>query len=449
MVQKDEIEKERHMKKKSDLISALMIAGLLISLSVVAGAEFTPSLTAGDPAINIIHLPEYPNHGGEYLEGNVTGVNPDEHLVAVYIRVGDLWWIKPYYASPLTIINPDGTWKCDIVTGGNDCYATAVAAYLLPAGVDPKVCGPCYEPPEIPETVACVQEELLEPRTISFAGYDWEVKMRDFRGGPGPNYFSDRKEDIWVDNEGLHLTISERDGRWYCTEAILNATLGYGTYIFQTHGRVDVIDPMMVLGLFTWDGVAKEQNHREMDIEFARWGDADEYTNAQYVVQPCNQCPGCDDHCTRFRVNLTDEKSNLTHHLIWSIGTAEFRTYYGNHNYTESVPEESALAHRWTHASEYVPEPGNENIRFNFWLYRGNAPISGKGDEVVITNFTWRAGPGDSNRDGRITPTDAAIALEMVVRGEYDDIADIDHNGRITSLDALRILQAAAWKIKL
>ena len=443
------MKKEKHIKKKSSIVSVLVIAGLLVSLSVVAGAdsEFAPALTAGDPAINLIHLPEYPNHDYEYLEGNVTGVNPDDYRVAVYIRVGDPWWIKPYYDSPLTIVNPDGTWSCDITTGGSDCYATAVAAYLLPAGVKPSICGPCYEPPEIYGAVACVREELRKPRTISFAGYDWEVKMRDFRAGPGPNYFSDRAEDIRVDDEGLHLTINKRDGRWYCTEAILDTSLGYGTYRFRTHGRVDAIDPMMVLGVFTRDGAAKEQNHREMDVEFTRWGDAGEYTNAQYAVQPCNQCPGCDDRCTRFRVNLTDDESNLTHYLVWSPGTVEFRTHYGHH--IDSLPPASALVHRWTHASEYVPEPDNENLRFNFWLYQGNAPAGNQSCELIITNFTWQEGPGDLNRDGRITTADAAIALRMVVGGTYDDIVDIDGDGRITSLDALMILQAATWKIKL
>jgi hypothetical protein len=125
-----------------------------------------------------------------------------------------------------------------------------------------------------------------------------------------------------------------------------------------------------------------------MDIEFARWGNAADHTNAQYVVQPCSQCPGCDDRCTRFRVNLTDEESDLTHYLVWSPGTVEFRTYYGRH--VGGVPQASAMVHRWTHASEYVPEPGNENIRFNFWLHEGNAPASSQGDEVVITNFTWQ-----------------------------------------------------------
>ncbi|TKY92230.1 MAG: hypothetical protein C5S46_01750 [Candidatus Methanomarinus sp.] len=74
---------------------------------------------------------------------------------------------------------------------------------------------------------------------------------------------------------------------------------------------------MMVLGLFTWDIEAVEQHNREMTIEFARWGNPDEITNAQNVVQPCSECPGCGDNCTRFRVNLTDNNSDLTHYMIW------------------------------------------------------------------------------------------------------------------------------------
>lgn len=338
-------------------------------------------------SINFTHVPEYPNPGNENLEGNVTGVNPDDYFVAVYIRVEDVWWTKPSYASPKTPMNADGTWTCDITTGGNDRYATEVAAYLLPEGVEPPICKPGCKLPEIPETVAFCHKSIKEPRTLSFAGYDWKVKRRDFPAGPGPNYFSDREEDVWVDEQGLHLTISERNDNWYGTEVILDTSFGYGSYIFQTHGRVDIIDPMMVLGLFTWDIEACEEHYRELDIEFTRWGNAGEYTNAQYVVHPCSQCPGCGDRCTRFRVDLTDEESDLTHYLVWQHDTVEFRTYYGKHS---NSPPASALIHKWTYAGEDVPEPGHENVRFNFWLNQGNAPASGQGDEVVMSNFAWQ-----------------------------------------------------------
>ncbi|MCK4811061.1 MAG: hypothetical protein KAS74_02200 [Methanosarcinales archaeon] len=47
------------------------------------------------------------------------------------------------------------------------------------------------------------------------------------------------------------------------------------------------------------------------------------------------------------------------------------------------------------------------------------------------------------------TPEDAAIALRMAVRGEYTTAADVSGDNRVTSLDALMILQAAAGAIGL
>lgn len=51
---------------------------------------------------------------------------------------------------------------------------------------------------------------------------------------------------------------------------------------------------------------------------------------------------------------------------------------------------------------------------------------------------------GDLNDDGVITPADAAIALQMTVRGEYSEEVDVNGDDVVTSLDALMILQMAA-----
>jgi len=56
---------------------------------------------------------------------------------------------------------------------------------------------------------------------------------------------------------------------------------------------------------------------------------------------------------------------------------------------------------------------------------------------------------GDLNFDGILTPTDATIALEIAVGSRPCDAtmlaaADMSRDGRVTSLDALMILQAAA-----
>ncbi|MEA3324094.1 MAG: hypothetical protein U9Q37_03005, partial [Euryarchaeota archaeon] len=51
---------------------------------------------------------------------------------------------------------------------------------------------------------------------------------------------------------------------------------------------------------------------------------------------------------------------------------------------------------------------------------------------------------GDLNHDGTLTPADAAIALHPAATGGWDPAADVDGDRRITSLDALMILKAAA-----
>ena len=51
---------------------------------------------------------------------------------------------------------------------------------------------------------------------------------------------------------------------------------------------------------------------------------------------------------------------------------------------------------------------------------------------------------GDLNFDGVLTSADAAIALELAARGDWDPAADVDCDWRVTSVDALMILQAAA-----
>src|SRR5436305_806293 len=64
-------------------------------------------------------------------------------------------------------------------------------------------------------------------RTISFSGYTWAVKASTGRVGPGPNYFSDSTNNVWVDTQGrLHLKITKVGGRWNCAEVINQQSLG-------------------------------------------------------------------------------------------------------------------------------------------------------------------------------------------------------------------------------
>jgi len=62
---------------------------------------------------------------------------------------------------------------------------------------------------------------------------------------------------------------------------------------------------------------------------------------------------------------------------------------------------------------------------------------------------------GDLNHDNRIAPADAAIALEIATGGGGGsascdpatlEAADVSGDGRVTSLDALMILQGCGWR---
>ena len=68
---------------------------------------------------------------------------------------------------------------------------------------------------------------------------------------------------------------------------------------------------------------------------------------------------------------------------------------------------------------------------------------------VRLTVTSTPAQKGDLNNDNRITPADAAIALQLAAIGAQNPVADVNDDGRVTSLDALMILQASAGAIGL
>jgi len=76
------------------------------------------------------YVPPYGTDGD--LAGEVSGVSTSDHQVLAYIYVGG-WWTKPTWAEPMTAINGDGSWTCDITTGGpSDLTATQIIAFLIP-----------------------------------------------------------------------------------------------------------------------------------------------------------------------------------------------------------------------------------------------------------------------------------------------------------------------------
>jgi len=91
----------------------------------------------GEPDIEITHVPNKEDVNDRDLVGQVWHVNPGDYRVAVYIYVNGGWWTKPYWDFPLTLIRIDGSWVCNVVTGGSDRSATKFAAFLVPKGYQP------------------------------------------------------------------------------------------------------------------------------------------------------------------------------------------------------------------------------------------------------------------------------------------------------------------------
>jgi hypothetical protein len=327
----------------------------------------------GAPAIAFTLVPAFA--GVENLEGRVTNVDASRHAVAVYIFVAGSWWTKPTWNRPLTKIGTDGSWHCDITTGGVDHEATRIAAFLVPDDYQPPPAGP--NTPTLPVALydrAVARTEATRrgtpaTPTIEFSGYQWRVKRSDAPVGPGPNLFSDASDNVWVDEAGrLHLKITARAGRWYSAEVIASVSLGLGRYTFELASPVDQLDPNVVLGLFTWDSTAPGSNYREIDIEFKRGRTSAE--NAQFVVQPWDR-PGNID-----RFGIRTGTSLSTHWFEWRGDSILF----------ESV---AATVERWLYTGPDVPSAGRENARINLWLDGGVPPSNGQEAEVVVSRFLF------------------------------------------------------------
>lgn len=355
---------------------------LVSKLCIVCGLlATTMTLTAQTPGISFTSVP--PMGSNNFLTGIVTNVTPANYRVVVYIYVQG-WWIKPTNAFPQTVIQSNGSWACNIVTGGADAYATKIVAYLVPQSYSPPLLnGATVLPPELENSLAKATAERTSPNAFHWCGYDWDVKTSGgFGFGPGPNFFSDSPQNVWVDSNGkLHLRVTYQNGRWNCAEIFLRRGLGYGTYRFFVDSIVDALDPNVVLGAFTYDDdPTSTSGHREIDVEISRWANSADITNAQFVIQPYT-VPG---NLTRWTIPAGGAPT--THSFTWTKGRVDFVAHNGTYAPPPaSVPQMAA----WSSTSASVPEPGNERVHINLWLFNGAAPKNGQEVEVAISRFVF------------------------------------------------------------
>jgi hypothetical protein len=366
-----------------------LILFLVFWLTAEAATQAGDSEEASSTGCRVEFTYVPPLGSSENLQGRVVCDEPNnctDYQIAVYIYVPPYgWWTKPLADEPITTVEPDCTWTCDITIGGRDWYAVKIIAFLVPCGSSvPVILGEQCLPDSLFEYPYA---EAVRYRQISFSGYDWWVKRscdisQADRVGPGPNYFTDSNEHIWVDSNGhLHLQIVNVNGKWYCSELIGEKSFGYGTYILTIQSRADLIDENIVFGFFTWEDCVPP-HYRELDVELTQWSNPNEPNNLQYVVMP--DLPG---HKKRFNIDYTADTNKTTYIITWTKAEVSFRSYYGDFSI---VPPDEYLIACWSFTnSDEIPEEGVENPRINFWLNYGNPPNNGQNAEFIVTRFKY------------------------------------------------------------
>lgn len=213
-------------------------------------------------------------------------------------------------------------------------------------------------------------------RIISFAGYNWIVSQSgNGRGTPGPNYFSNSKENVWVDALGrLHLKISYTKGRWECAEVILMGAVSHGEYTFRVSSNINGFDKNIVVGLFLY-----RDDQNEADIEFSRWGD-EENRSGQFTVQPSDR----EGNLLRFAADKAGRRS--THRINWNSDFINFISYRGH----SSLPRERFVLSEWKYQGDDIPTETRVKVMINLWLFRGIPPSDKKEAELIIKDVSIR-----------------------------------------------------------
>ena len=218
---------------------------------------------------------------------------------------------------------------------------------------------------------------MAEAKTLWFSGQSWTVRPN---GVGGPNMNTWCENNVFVDAAGdLHLRITKGKGnKWCSAEIVSDARYLYGTFQFQLKSRVDLLDRNVVLGLFTYPTAdAGVDGTNEIDIEFARWGDAnaDKLNYTAWPAQPSLRPTG-----NTFPLALTATAS--THRFIWQPSYIRYQSTQGHYDDNrEPIADWTFAPADYSSRISQVAQP----VHMNLWLYA--PPSDRKEVEVVISQF--------------------------------------------------------------
>jgi hypothetical protein len=259
----------------------------------------------------------------------------------------------------------------------------------------------CKQSPPVPPTTTVVVVPEIKG-DFGFSGYQWKYKNAGNPVGPGPNRFSGTSDFAWVDSAGnLHLKIAKKNNFWTCSEIVSTKVFGYGTYIVTTISDVSTFNEQVVFGAFTWDSYSfQKQGNSEIDIELARWGNANDSNLITYSAQPVWFSTLFPERTYHPKVATKYMKQPMTYMFKWTPDSVHWEsyegtTYPGTNKVTEWTFDKTNISRKKIEggiSSDPIVVPGpsdSTNFRFNFWLLNGAAPSNSKEHEIVVSSFKY------------------------------------------------------------
>lgn len=375
------------------IAACLLIVAVALAVACAAAREESPvSQTQQQQPAPVIRLTQIPPAGAgpnrmQTIAGTVAGVNVAEcNCKIVIFSRGDIFYVQPWANAPLTDIEAGGRFEAAIHLGSQYAVLLVKASYRPPATtkVLPEVGGDVLALTVVDaaaeKPVASGGKERAE-RKIQFSGYEWRVKSSEGKVGPGPNYFSDREENVFVDADGrLHLRITERGGQWECVEVILNRDSGYGAYRFYLASDVQALvrAPNAVLGMFTWNIGDSRHHHCEIDCEISLW-DRPGDKLGQFVIQPYETPQNI------ARYDIPAQLKATTHTFTWRADSVFCQSLKGHTR--RAAAGQTIFEH--TFRQNIPPPTAGTNARINLWLLGGKAPANGRALEVIFSKFEF------------------------------------------------------------
>ncbi|MBD3217858.1 MAG: hypothetical protein GF310_06225 [candidate division Zixibacteria bacterium] len=318
-----------------------------------------PAPVACPYLINIVNLQQ----GDNTVHGTANILDTALYRVVLWAKT-DRWYVQPSVANPYTFVQGDGTWSNSTYPWDRMVALLVDLSYVPGSTRD-------YHPSMDPGVVCWDEYPDKSIKYFNWSNYRWRIKKGDLLG-PGPNYFSDDTVNVWIDQDKrLHLKIDYRDDIWYCSEVVLDHSLGYGLYTFKVDSRVDNLDYNTIFAGFIYETI-----NEEFDIEFSQRLAAP--FNALYVAQPW-YTPG------NIEFFNMPNSSQTSHSFEWRSDRIICNSWNGH----SDTPTGSTLIHTWTYTGEDIPIPGGERMIFNLYLFGGEVPVQGLEDEAIITSFQY------------------------------------------------------------